>query len=121
MRKGYTFRGKGLSVAQPWASAIAFAGKDVENRSWRTHYRGPIAIHASRTFRAGELEESVRAVGGGEKRALGEWILRGRKRWGLDAGDDGLDRGAVIAIAMLVDCAECSPSPWFNGEWGWVL
>jgi Cu2+-containing amine oxidase len=30
----YRFQGKGLSIAQPKASAIAFAGKDIENRSW---------------------------------------------------------------------------------------
>ena len=41
---------KCLSVRQPWANAI-FDGtptlKDVENRTWKTDYRGPLAIHAS--------------------------------------------------------------------------
>ena len=27
--------------------SIVFAGKDVENRSWRTSYRGTLLIHAS--------------------------------------------------------------------------
>ncbi len=39
---------KALSVRQPWANAIFMAGKDVENRSRRTDYRGPLLIHASR-------------------------------------------------------------------------
>ena len=31
----------------PWAWATIYGGKDVENRSWRTAYRGPLLIHAS--------------------------------------------------------------------------
>jgi hypothetical protein len=33
-----------LTVRQPWAWAIARGHKDIENRSWTTRYRGPIAI-----------------------------------------------------------------------------
>jgi hypothetical protein len=38
---------KALTIRQPWAYAILRLGKDVENRSWRTHYRGPLLIHAA--------------------------------------------------------------------------
>lgn len=41
---------KVLSIRQPWASLIVKGCKDVENRTWKTDYRGPIAIHASGTF-----------------------------------------------------------------------
>lgn len=34
-----------LSVRSPWAEAIASGDKRVENRSKRTHHRGPLAIH----------------------------------------------------------------------------
>lgn len=37
---------KALTIRQPWAHAIFHLGKDVENRSWRTRYRGPLLIHA---------------------------------------------------------------------------
>lgn len=40
---------KALSVCQPWAHAILALGKNVENRSWPTSYRGPLLIHASKT------------------------------------------------------------------------
>lgn len=40
---------KALSMTQPMAWAI-FHGKDVENRSWNTYYRGPLLIHASKGF-----------------------------------------------------------------------
>ena len=38
---------KALSLRQPWASMIADGRKTIETRTWRTRYRGPIAIHAS--------------------------------------------------------------------------
>lgn len=38
---------KALSIKQPWASLIANGIKDIENRSWRTKFRGRIFIHAS--------------------------------------------------------------------------
>lgn len=38
---------KALSIKQPWASLIAHGIKDIENRTWRTNFRGRIYIHAS--------------------------------------------------------------------------
>jgi hypothetical protein len=38
---------KTLSVKAPWAYYLAAGLKDVENRSWKTDYRGPIALHVS--------------------------------------------------------------------------
>lgn len=43
-----------LSVRNPWASLIVIGLKGIENRSWTTHYRGRIAIHAS--SKASEIE-----------------------------------------------------------------
>ena len=43
---------KALTIRQPWAWAIIFDGKDVENRSWNTSYRGDLAIHAGVAYRA---------------------------------------------------------------------
>lgn len=39
-----------LSVRQPWAWAIIHGGKDIENRSWWSDYRGPLGIQAARTI-----------------------------------------------------------------------
>jgi len=38
---------KCLSVCQPWAALIAFGIKRIENRTWGTKYRGPLAIQCS--------------------------------------------------------------------------
>lgn len=36
-----------LTVRQPYASLLMTGAKRYETRSWRTHYRGDVAIHAS--------------------------------------------------------------------------
>jgi len=41
---------KVLSVIQPWASLIVLGRKHFETRSFPTHYRGELAIHASKGF-----------------------------------------------------------------------
>ena len=38
---------KVLSVKNPFAYLILQGGKDVENRTWTTDYRGRLYIHAS--------------------------------------------------------------------------
>ncbi len=42
---------KAITVRQPWAWAIIYGGKDVENRTRNIagSYRGPLAIHAGKT------------------------------------------------------------------------
>ena len=39
---------KTLSVKQPWASIIMSGRKEVEIRTWKTDYRGPLVIHAGK-------------------------------------------------------------------------
>lgn len=39
---------KALTIQQPWASLIVSGDKQYETRSWKTDYRGPIAIHAGK-------------------------------------------------------------------------
>lgn len=39
---------KALTISQPWANLIASGLKFVENRTWATSYRGPLAIHAGK-------------------------------------------------------------------------
>lgn len=41
-------RVKVLTLTQPWATLVAIGAKRLETRSWRTSYRGPLAIHAAK-------------------------------------------------------------------------
>lgn len=117
----YRFQGKGVSIVQPWASSIAFAGKNLENRSWRTHDREPLAIHASGKLYREDLDHQQRIVRGGEKSPLIEWINKGRRRYDLEPVEVP-EVSEIVAIAMLTDCVEKSSSPWHGKtEWVWVL
>ncbi len=95
---------KALSIRPAWAHAITHLGKRVENRTWRTTYRGPILIHASSTMRP----EDIAAL---------EAIV-GRK---IDVAS--LHRGAIVAIADLVDCVDAAKasSKWTFGPIAWRL
>lgn len=101
---------KALSIRQPWAWAILRAGKDVENRSRRFHYRGPICIHASlwdktRDFR--EAADFIERIDMEHEVPLSAW--------------PEIQRGGIIGTAEIVDCFETSSSPWFFGPYGLVL
>ncbi len=82
---------KALTLTQPWATLVALGTKTLETRSWRTDYRGPLAIHAAKTIRANDREFC--------RRAAVAQLLRDR------AIDDvaALPSGCVIATAVLRD------------------
>jgi hypothetical protein len=91
---------KALSIQQPWAWAILFAGKDIENRTWNTHYRGEIVIHAPASFQS--FARWPRSVPRPDPEAL---HLR-----------------AILGVADLVDVVERSRSRWWlGGPFGFVL
>lgn len=90
---------KAITIKQPWAWAVIFGGKDIENRSWVTHYRGPLLIHAGAAYRADVLLPK-----------------------GVHVPDrDDLDFGAIIGVVDLHDVVQRSRSRWFEGEYGFVL
>ena len=78
---------RGLSVLQPWASLLALGWKKVETRSWRSLYRGPILIHASKGF-PGHCKAFAR-----------DEHLAGRL-----PDPTTLPLASVIAIAEVTDC-----------------
>jgi hypothetical protein len=107
---------KAVSIHQPWAWAILCAGKDVENRTWRTHHRGPLLIHAALSRRSYDQQDAARwpALYGVELRGWGE-----------------LTTGAILGVVDVVDCVpvgsggdlgERGTSPWaLESYFGWVL
>ena len=85
---------KALTIKQPWASAIAFGDKRVENRSWPTAYRGLLAIHAGASIDWDAAEKAWPAAG------LTLYVAGApRKAWTAS-----LPLGAVIAVAELTGC-----------------
>lgn len=101
-----------LSIRQPWAMCI-LNGKNVENREWRTHFRGRFLIHAGKTMTAPEVEAWRIFVEGFIPDADREWMYRVKTR--------DIKRGGIVGIADLVDCVTEHTSPWFTGPFGFVL
>jgi hypothetical protein len=94
---------KALTVHQGWASAIFESGKNIENRSWRTDYRGTLLIHA------GKSKASISV-----SRQFHEKL--GIQFPGI------LEFGAVLGTVQLVDCVASHSSDWaMPGYWHWVL
>lgn len=90
---------KALTICQPYAELIARGEKVIENRTWPTAYRGLLAIHAGKST-----------------------------AWFDTPSDADLPRGAVVAIARLVDCRRVGELPadlqahaHAHGPWCWVL
>jgi hypothetical protein len=114
---------KALTLWQPWATLVAIGAKSIETRSWSTRHRGPLAIHAAKRFPPGAqslaMEREFRTVL-------------------LEAGygdPETLPRGAVVAVAQLVDVRttdevrgvlQATPretiyGDFSRGRWAWVL
>lgn len=98
---------KAITICQPYAHLIAIGEKRVENRTWPTRYRGPLAIHAGKS-----------------------------RDWLLEPPGPEIVFGAVVATATLEDVLHIDRIkrgdydqryPWLKshehttGPWCWVL
>lgn len=100
---------KALTICQPYAELIARGDKPIENRTWPTSYRGPLAIHA------------------GKSRA---WLDEEAALYAIDVR--AIPFGAIVAVADLVACLRLDlqwPNRWeplrehehANGPFCWIL
>jgi hypothetical protein len=78
---------KALSFRQPWAELILQGRKTIDLRTWPTHYRGPLAIHASKT-----VEAKICAV--------------------YDIDPASLVRGALVGTVEVVEMAPLDDETW---------
>jgi hypothetical protein len=104
---------KALTICQPYASLICLPEADprhkrIENRTWPTHYRGPLLIHAGKSR---------------------EWLYN-------DYNLTEMPFGAIVATAKLLNCVTLESImlgryddiyPWAKdhmhaeGPWCWIL
>lgn len=94
---------KALSIRQPWAWLILHAGKDIENRTWKTNFRGRVLVHASRDITFADYE-----IAGMYAPLPSMDILRGYC-------------GGIVGSVEIVDCVTESESKWFHGPYGFKL
>lgn len=91
-----------LSIRQPWAYAILKLGKDIENRTWTTQYRGRFYIHAGMRL---------------DKEGYDFLIKTGFEL----PPSDQLNYGGILGICDLADVVDKSDSQWFLGPYGFKL
>ncbi|MBU7585186.1 MAG: ASCH domain-containing protein [Nostoc sp. TH1S01] len=80
---------KAITVRQPWAWAIIYANKDIENRGWAIHYRGDILIHAAKGCTKKEYHSALEFC-----QSLGVSLPE----------LNSLSRGQIIGVVTVVDC-----------------
>lgn len=109
---------KVLSIRQPWAWLILNAGKDLENRKWKTKFRGRFLIHAAKGMTKKEYEECKL------------WVIANIE-YGLDLVRNKLpcyeqfERGGIVGEATIIDCIDIENGAlgrrWFMGPYAFVL
>lgn len=114
-----------LTIKQPWASPIMAGVKRVENRTWPTNYRGPLAIHAGLSI--DPAGEEVLAAAGAA----------------LPQDCEDLPRGVILGVVDLIDVVRypsvgakqqtlgveferpdphgLAEDPLASGPWCWIL
>lgn len=100
---------KAISISSPWWWFILHGGKDIENRDWRTHYRGRVLVHASTWWRTIEILQ-----------ILSEFT----PAWCAPSVSMSTLRpnvGHIVGAVDIVDCVDRHDSPWFFGRHGFVL
>ena len=110
---------KTLTVKQPWAGLIVTGLKDIENRTWKTNYRGKLLIHASKAYNKKERIETEDFIC---RNILTKGELSNLRN------DDGTIRhycgeyGTIIGEVELIDCVRNHSSNWAEKDvWNWVL
>lgn len=119
---------KALSIRQPWAWCILYAGKTIENRCWRPEHplmlqawnilkkRGytEILIHASKGMTLAEYVDCLdlcHAISRKEPFPSGLTLPK----------PEDLPRGGIVGRATLTGIVNASESLWFAGPVGLVL
>lgn len=90
---------KAVTIKQPWASLIIEGIKDIENRTWRTKFRGKILIHASAPKKFNVELTDPQAIQG--------------MPFLIQSGIDGnIPFGSIIGYVEVIDCVINHSSIW---------
>ena len=103
---------KAISIRAPWWWYIVHGYKDIENRDWRTIYRGRVLIHASRWWRPADIVYDLQSIHSG---IVDPAILPPSMEELKSAC------GCVVGAADITGCVTHHQSRWFFGDYGFVL
>lgn len=107
---------RAISLWQPWAWAILYADKDVENRTWQTPYRGPLLLHAAK--RKPTKAEMLRFsdllffIYDDDREKAARLIVEATRA----------RRGGIVGRVDVVGCRWGVESPWaFEDQYQWIV
>ncbi|PIE97453.1 MAG: hypothetical protein CR988_07775 [Treponema sp.] len=140
---------KVLSVKNPFSYLIIYGGKDVENRTWKTDYRGRLYIHSSgrpMLFFPDEIYDMAENLQEDKKQKkyfekLDDVLINLRDKYVQIGKDNNLEGDelfkflkknavdfsifsyqSIIGYVDLVDIVQDSLSPWaIDGQYHWIL
>ncbi|MDC8024895.1 ASCH domain-containing protein [Elizabethkingia anophelis] len=92
---------KALSIKQPFASLITLGIKPIENRTWRTNFRGRTYVHASMNL----PKDHWGLLSPEQYKQAMDSLIDGKLR-------EELHLGAIIGEVDIVDCVQDHPSIW---------
>lgn len=112
---------KAISIKQPYAYLIASGKKTIETRTWKTDYRGPLLICASKSIHKGYLVFECEGIVTGMPTKIFQPFLEERK--------EPLSRtGLALCTVTLLDCRPMTEddqlAAWcetYPDAWSWVL
>lgn len=108
---------KALSIRAPWWWFILHGGKDIENRDWPTNFRGTVYVHASKwwslTAVTEDTNDAVEIRHQHDVQLPREAAINFREM--RDMG------GCIVGKIDIIGCVKGSDSPWFFGEYGFLL
>lgn len=84
--------------------------KDIENRTWKTSYRGTLYIHAGKAFDLAGYR--------GVQLAFPQIPLPPVAAFKPGTGELS---GGIIGRVRFVGIVSAHPSPWFFGPFGWIV
>lgn len=104
---------KVISIKQPWTWLIGFGLKDIENRTWKTNFRGRILIHASATYAGLRNPNSIFT--------MEQWYSLTANQQ-TDLITRKMNKSAIIGSIEIVDCVKNHTSIWAEKDvYNWVL
>ncbi len=110
---------KALTLTEPWATLMKLGEKNVETRSWKTNYRGPVAIHAAK------LMPMYAKAFCTDRDVLAAFLRHDEHRW--------FQPGKILCIRTLIDCIPTQQMPlsfspierrfgdYTPGRWAWIF
>lgn len=113
---------KVLTIKEPWIWLILNRGKDVENRTWKTNYRGRLYLHSSQNFDFNALNK----VWEMDKKLCSEIIKVFKIEYNSESKKASCNNkasfGKILGAVDLVDCISNCDSVWAeSGQNHWVL